>query len=315
MTESRRLGRVWLAVVGGGLLAAAAGGLAGISAATSTAPAAVARECWALFVPRLTAQSVATLALGGLSSAVLIAGAASLLRQLWASTRFVRAQRTVGDILIAGERVRIVAAPGLEAFTAGLIRPRVHLSTSARARLGPEELRAVVAHEADHRRRRDPLRLTLARALGEAFFFLPAARALADSHARLTELRADAAAVATVGSERHLAAALLHFGGHAPVVGAGIAAERVDQLAGRRVQLGLPIALLGAAVATILTVTTAAALVSIAAPDQDAARLPGFVEQACILARALLPIAAGAAVLAIGRALSAQTARRARQAR
>src|SRR5205823_6514101 len=145
------------------------------------------------------------------------------------------------------------------------------------------------------------------RALGDALFFIPAAGALAGSHRRLAELHADAAAVAAVGSERHLARALLQFADDQPEVGVGIAAERVDQLTGRRVQLGLPLALLGAALAATLAVLAMAALVSIGGPDQDAVRLPGFVEQACILARGLLPVAGGAVVLAIARYVRTRT--------
>ena len=314
MTESRDLSRAWIGVAGGGLFSVAAAALAAISAATSTAPADVARECWALFLPRLTAQSVVTLALGALACAVLIAGATSLLRQLWASNRFVRGQRALDEIVVFDEPVRLIASAGLEAFTAGVLRPRVHLSACAHERLTPQELEAVVAHEAHHRHNRDPLRLMIAGAFGAAFFFVPAARTLAESYGRLTELRADASAVGRVGSERSLASALFHFTERQPVVGAGIAAERVDQLAGRRVRLGLPLALLGAALAAILAVTTAAALVSIGGPDRDAAHLPGFLEQACILARALLPVAGGATLLAVGRSLSARTAKRARPA-
>jgi hypothetical protein len=301
MTENRALPRTWIALTCGGLVAVGAAGLAAISAATATAPAAVLETCWALFLPRLTAQSLATLALGALASAVLIVGAASVARGVLASRRLLRRARPVEEVTLSGERVRIVPGRHLEAYTAGLLRPQVHLSASAYDGLGADELDAVIAHEAHHRRRRDPLRLLLARALADAFFFVPGARTLGANYGRLVELRADGAAIGADGSGRHLARALLRFADHEPAVGAGIAPERVDQLAGRRVRLGLPLAALAAGLAAVAAVVAGSALVSLGGPDHDAARLPGFVERACVLARALLPLATGGALVTVAR--------------
>jgi len=51
------------------------------------------------------------------------------------------------------------------AATVGLLRPRVFVSRGLRARLNPDEFRAVLAHEQGHARRRDALRLALVRSL------------------------------------------------------------------------------------------------------------------------------------------------------
>ena len=66
---------------------------------------------------------------------------------------------------------RVLVIPGAQplAFCAGLLRPRVYVSTGALERLGEAELAAVVAHEAHHAARRDPLRLLVARAIGDAY--------------------------------------------------------------------------------------------------------------------------------------------------
>ena len=49
------------------------------------------------------------------------------------------------------------------ACTYGLLRPRTLISTGLLERLGPEQVAAVVAHEREHARRRDPLRVLVAR--------------------------------------------------------------------------------------------------------------------------------------------------------
>jgi beta-lactamase regulating signal transducer with metallopeptidase domain len=162
----------------------------------------------------------------------------------------------------------------------------------------PEQLSALVAHEAHHRRHRDPLRLMATRAVSTALFFVPACKALAADHARLVELDADAAAITTTGSEKALAGALLFFAHSSPVLGAGIGAERVDALAGRRQRFALPLGLLATGLAASLAIAAFAFLTGLTGPDRDAVHLPGVLEQACILARALLPLGIGALVLA-----------------
>src|SRR5205085_12231525 len=99
------------------------------------------------------------------------------------------------------------------AFCTGYLSPRVYVSRGALAQTSAEELRAVLAHEAEHRRRRDPLRQACARVLCEALFFLPVLEALGDRSAALAELLADDAAVeACAGDPAPLAAAMLLFG-------------------------------------------------------------------------------------------------------
>ncbi len=80
-----------------------------------------------------------------------------------------------------------------------------------------EELRAVLAHEQEHRRMRDPLRLAIGRILCEALFFLPvraAARPLRRgrrAHRRCRRVAAAAAASSAGGRVAHLRCA--HAGG------------------------------------------------------------------------------------------------------
>lgn len=89
------------------------------------------------------------------------------------------------------ERLRVVDGLPIPAFTAGLRRPRVYVTQSLEQRLSFEELTAVLAHEASHVERRDPLRLSLLRMLSCALFWLPALRRLAADAADEAEIRAD----------------------------------------------------------------------------------------------------------------------------
>jgi Zn-dependent protease with chaperone function len=89
------------------------------------------------------------------------------------------------------ERLRVVARLPNPAFTVGWWSPRVFADRELPGRLSHEELVAVLAHEAAHVRRRDPLRLSLLRFLGCMLFWLPAMRALAEDFADDAEILAD----------------------------------------------------------------------------------------------------------------------------
>ena len=123
--------------------------------------------------------------------------------------------------VIAGRHVLVVPSARPLAFCAGLLQPRVYVSTGALERLGEAELAAVVAHEAHHAARRDPLRILVARAIGDAYSL----GALPRREQALAELAADAAVVRTRGAAP-LASALLAFDAEE------IAPERVDRLVG-----------------------------------------------------------------------------------
>lgn len=105
------------------------------------------------------------------------------------------------------KRIRIVAGLPNPAFTAGLWSPTIFLATELADRLSAEELVTVVAHEAAHVARRDPLRLFLLRLLGCVLFWIPALRRLADDFADEAEVMADDAAAS--GRPLVLASAIL----------------------------------------------------------------------------------------------------------
>ena len=103
------------------------------------------------------------------------------------------AARRVG---LAPDRVRAVEGLPNPAFTTGFWRPNVYVAASLPQELDVPQLEAVLAHEAAHVARRDPVRLSLMRFLACMLFYIPALRRLADDLTDEAEIDADDAAVA-----------------------------------------------------------------------------------------------------------------------
>lgn len=229
----QRARRVYLTVVAVATLATALVAL-GLAAVVGTlqrqtcAPGPTLEGCLRLDPPALLVLALATLGLVGLG-----VGLICLVRQ-------VRAERWLLRSLVLvpgaphGRAVRVVAADAPLAFCAGMLRPVVYVSTGMVALLGEEELAAVLAHEHEHRRARDPLRLAAVRACGRALFFLPVVGRLGAAYASVAELGADEAAVAACrGQQRPLASALMTLTADADPSVLGVAPERLDHLMGR----------------------------------------------------------------------------------
>ena len=119
---------------------------------------------------------------------------------------------------LATEKIRIVRGLPIPAFTVGWLRPRVYIAADLVTRLSQPEFVAVLAHEAAHVERRDPLRLSMLRFLACVLFWLPALRRLAADLADEAEIEADDRAA------RHhplvLASALVALAGGERIVGA-----------------------------------------------------------------------------------------------
>src|SRR5206468_1743628 len=176
--SARRLFRFHLALGVAGALVVAYGA-AGVLRATTTAPPA-AREllhaCSAMTLAWVTPGSLAVLVLATLSATSAVRGATSAVRRVRAHRRVVRGLPPSAPVVVDGTTIRLFAGDRPEAFCAGLACPRVFISTAAARRLSPNELDAMVAHEAHHAQRREPLRLLLIGVLCDALFFLPALR-------------------------------------------------------------------------------------------------------------------------------------------
>jgi Zn-dependent protease with chaperone function len=119
-----------------------------------------------------------------------------------------RSIQNTAAALSCANRVDAVAADEAFAVAYGLFRPRILVSTGLVAALTPAEIRAVLAHEREHLRRRDPLRMLAARLVAAWGCYLPAAHWLAGRATLRRELAADRAAAGCTGPNI-LAGALL----------------------------------------------------------------------------------------------------------
>src|SRR4051794_585817 len=150
------------------------------------------------------------LAFAALSAIVIARALVSLTRQLHAQRAFLRRLPAARTATIEGHGVHVIPGAGSYAFCVGLVRPAVYVSDGA-LRAGDRELRAVLAHEEQHRARRDPLRQLLARTVGDALRPLPPFSGLAERQATLANLVADGGAVRVLGGRAALASAMMHF--------------------------------------------------------------------------------------------------------
>lgn len=146
-----------------------------------------------------------------------------------------------------GARTLCVAGPERVAFCAGNVRPRVYV-TAALADAPADELAAVLVHEAQHLRRRDPLRRVLLRSSAEVCFAVPLLRFWHERAIERSELAADRAAIARVGpgalARALLATEVLPGLAGTPAFFAGVAEARVAQLLGDRIPPRRPTAAL-----------------------------------------------------------------------
>lgn len=138
-------------------------------------------------------------------------------------------------------RARCLAGADRTAFCAGLFRPCVYVTTATTG-LSTSELDAILAHEAAHARRRDPLRRLVTRAAADAMFWFPLLRWWLHKHVEDAELNADKAAIDHAG--RHgLAAALLAAAAQPPVAVpamAGATEARIAHLLGEDLPIRRP---------------------------------------------------------------------------
>jgi beta-lactamase regulating signal transducer with metallopeptidase domain len=134
--------------------------------------------------------------------------AATTARELGALPRASAPPSLVAAAQCAGiTRLRCLAGTDRTAFCAGFLRPRVYVTTAI-ATLGANELAAVLAHEAAHARRRDPLRRLITRSAADVVFWFPLLRWWLHRHVENAEVHADKAAIHHAGRQG-LAAALL----------------------------------------------------------------------------------------------------------
>jgi Zn-dependent protease with chaperone function len=160
-------------------------------------------------VTLVLATAAAGLAASALVALRAVAGSRALRALIRAARRPVPALLQ-NEAAALGLATRLDAVAGEDAFaiTYGLIRPRILVSTGLAVMLTPAEISAVLAHEREHLRHRDPLRLLAARLAAAWGCYLPVAGWLARRAALRHELAADRAAAGSAG-RGVLAAALL----------------------------------------------------------------------------------------------------------
>lgn len=244
--------------------------------------------------PVVNLAASVVLVLAALGAVVVCLAMRSAWRELRASRRFARALRirTVGRLGDAS----IFADEQAQAFCAGLLRPRVYVSTGAVRLLPKDQLRAVLAHERHHRDQHDPLRIALGRVMARALFFMPVLTRLHGRYCAIAELAADDAAVrADGGCPSALASAMLVFeqATH-PAGSVGIASERVDHLLGRDAPSSLPLASMAFALASAALIALAGWQLGGVALARATLNLPLLSAQPCIVTLALIPGAFGA---------------------
>jgi Zn-dependent protease with chaperone function len=124
-----------------------------------------------------------------------------------------------------GRAPRVLVCPrGASACVLGVRRPTIVVSRELLAVLSAEELRAVLAHEVAHVRRRDHLLNWLGVVLRSALFYLPPWSVAWSTLADAREHHADRLAARYTGDPLALAAALVKVWRHAPAPAAAVGA-------------------------------------------------------------------------------------------
>ncbi|MGI8730332.1 MAG: M56 family metallopeptidase [Solirubrobacteraceae bacterium] len=296
MSSARRLS--WLASALAALTSAALGLATAIAVSRAEvsvpAPGQLAAACSQLLP---SASGAAVLALLALAGTVLARAIRSARRALLAQRHLRRELRVVRMARLDGVGYHVISGEAPHAFCCGLLTPLIYVTEGALGTLGERELRAVLAHEDHHRRRRDPLRLTIGAVIADALFFVPALARLNERYAAIAELAADEAAVQSA-DRAALASALLRFTAPQPAAAVGVAPERVDHLLGRPATWDLPLlAGLGALLALGLLAAVGVAVAARATTVNVAMALMG----SCMLVMTLAGIGALAGIVAVCR--------------
>ncbi|WP_138751423.1 M56 family metallopeptidase [Paenibacillus sinopodophylli] len=95
------------------------------------------------------------------------------------------------------------------AFTVGVRRPMVVLSSGLIDLLDEQELEAVIAHEAFHQSHYDSLKIFILQLISQSLWFIPLTRWSYHNYKLISELLADESAIRQTGSELGLGGALL----------------------------------------------------------------------------------------------------------
>ncbi|QRG68668.1 M56 family metallopeptidase [Brevibacillus choshinensis] len=110
---------------------------------------------------------------------------------------------------IGKDDVIVVSSREPLAFTVGLLRRRIVLSTGLLSLLDEKELAAVIHHEAYHEEHADPLKVFLLSLLSTVFWYLPVLKHIHTNYKVVREVLADRHAMEQTGGMADLGRALL----------------------------------------------------------------------------------------------------------
>jgi hypothetical protein len=259
-----------------------------------------------LTYPSANLGALIVLALAAVGLIATATAARGALREARATIRFGR--RLARESPVPYRDALLIVDDRPLAFCAGLLRPRVYVSTGALELLDDPALEAVLAHERHHARRRDPLRLAAGRVLARALFFMPGLNELADRRQALAELSADESVLNHDPDSRSaLARAMLGF---ADAGAAGFDPQRVDHLLGEAPSWRLPaIVCVMAAGAGALMLALALLAGRVAAGSATLAP-PLLSRQPCVVVLALIPGGLAFTWAKLRRRLSSRSPRR-----
>ncbi len=241
--------------------------------------------------PAANADAIVILALAIVGLVVIAIALVAAARELAGSIRLGRRLKATRPEQVKGALV--IPDPVPRAFCAGLLAPRIYVSSGALSLLDEAALDAVLAHERHHAERRDPLRFATIRVMSRALFFLPALAELARRQLSLAELSADENAVdAAYGNRSTLARAMLAFGDSGSAADAvGIDPARVDYLIGEPPSWRFPAVLCVAAGSVLALIAAVAVLAGKAAAGSASLTLPFASRQPCVMVLAMIPTA------------------------
>ncbi len=253
-----------------------------------------------LSYPVANAGALIVLCLALLGAIVTATGVVAVARELRGARRL--AARLAQFNPTSRDGVLVLDSERPEAFCAGLLRPRVYVTSGALAVLDDASLEAVLLHERHHMLRRDPLRLAVARVLGRALFFLPAMREMGQSQELLADVTADESALRSAGGRSALAQAMLSFThATAPAGSTGIDPARVDHLLGESPSWRFPALTFAVAMALLATIVGVGILAGRAASGSATLAPPFLSTQPCVVMLALIPCAVGLLAVRLGR--------------
>ncbi len=156
----------------------------------------------------------------GIITSGLINATIKAVRSLMISRRFLKNIKTISPIqfpllnvfLTKDSKTDIILFQDSflkTAFTIGLLRPKIYISTGLIKELLEEEINAIIVHEQHHVHNKDPLRLFIISFIKDTFFFLPLGHYLKEVFYMTKELAADKNVVTVTRKPVNLASVLL----------------------------------------------------------------------------------------------------------